>query len=64
MNLKPPYHYDRLVNVPPRMTLRETAEFINWSMRHANPEHVRRQKEIEESDIKRFYFPEEERREA
>ena len=58
MELKPPYHYDRLVDVPPRMTTEEAAAFINWSMHHANPDHVRRQKELEEQIEKRFYFPE------
>ena len=58
--VKPPYHYDRLLNVPPRMAASEVAAFINYSMQHANPEHIRRQKEIEEQSVERFRFPEQE----
>ena len=57
---KPPYRYELLGNVPPRMTSVEIAAFINGVMRMSDPERVRRQKELEERIEKRFYFPDEE----
>ena len=54
---KPPYHYDLIQNMPPRMTSIESAAFINGIMRISDPERVRRQKELEERIEKRFYFP-------
>ena len=57
---KPPYRYDLIPNVPPRMQSGEIAAFINGVMRHSNPDRVRKQKEREERIEKRFHFPDEE----
>ena len=56
---KPPYHYERMKNVPPLMKEVEIAEFINGTMRQSDPDNVRRQKEWEERIDERFYFPDE-----
>ena len=45
-------------NSPPQHTMREVMDFIEWSIRHADPEKVRLQKEREERIERRFYFPE------
>ena len=39
--------------------MREVMDFIEWSIRHADPEKVRLQKEWEEQIEQRFHFPEE-----
>jgi hypothetical protein len=49
-------------NTPPQQTMREVMNFIEWSIRHADPEKVRLQKEWEERIEKRFHFPQEDLR--
>lgn len=46
-------------NKPPRHTIREAMDFIEWSARQTEPEQLRRQKEWEEQIDRRFYFPDE-----
>lgn len=49
---------------PPHLDMDQYVSFVQTMTAFANPDHIRRQKEIEESDVKRFYFPEEDHKEG